>query len=154
MAVSKLPSKGLMGSLTKELGMILPGIQKVRSRGLEPPWIAPLVPETSASAISPRAHQLLINDLRMPHHLTPASIWQARKSGFPRTPQFWKSLKPERPARSPQPDWLKIEMAISAYRENLKRCVELRFHKEVPPFRNAVGISDEKSAGQFPWGSR
>jgi hypothetical protein len=34
----------------------------VRSRGLEPPWIAPLVPETSASAISPRA---LIDNQRL-----------------------------------------------------------------------------------------
>src|SRR5476649_2260730 len=34
-------------------------LEKVRSRGLEPPCLSTLVPETSASAISPRAHELI-----------------------------------------------------------------------------------------------
>src|SRR5476649_1272543 len=34
-------------------------LEKVRSRGLEPPCLSTLVPETSASAISPRARDSL-----------------------------------------------------------------------------------------------
>ncbi len=50
--------------------------QFVRGRGLEPPWITPLAPKASASAISPPAH-LIILRVR-PHGFEP---WTHRLRG-------------------------------------------------------------------------
>ena|GEM_PF-6831264 len=49
------------GKITRKLQVTLHYI-KLRSRGLEPPCLSTLEPESSASAISPRARLLLQKD--------------------------------------------------------------------------------------------